>query len=165
MAETSKFWNGISSGDSGFYSLKDLHNFIELIFCQDGSVQGPVHNKLNELAVSYVSGTTIRVATGYAIVRGVFYKNDANIDLSVTVPVSGSNYYFVVLRRDTISQTVRVVLLGPNSTRTPPLALERGEDTDILDEIPLATVEVHSDSSVHIVDDRFFCQYNTDGPT
>ena len=156
MTEASKYWAGSSTGDCGPYTDDDFSDIWRKYFTNDRTTQGVLGNYENELAITNPAGVTIRQATGAAIVDGKFYESTANVDHTVTVPGSGSNYYRVVLRKDFTAQTVRSVLLGPNVAA--PDAVTQSDGTTW--EISLATVEITSGSVVTVTDTRDWVQPN-----
>lgn len=152
MAEDSFFWAGTTTGDAGPYSDDEFSDFIRDLLQEDRTTQGVLTGVLNELEVTNPAATTIRVASGKALVDGKLYSNTANVDFSISAPVSGSNYYRIALSKDFSAQTVRATRLGP-STSAPP-ALTQTDGTKW--EISLATVQITSGGIVTITDTRDF---------
>jgi len=158
MTESSVFWTGTVTGDAGPYTDDKFSDTFRVLFQSDRTTQGPLYGLQGQLQVTNPSGLTIRVATGYGIVDGKIYENTASIDFTVAIPVSGNNYYRVVLRKDFTAQTVRAAILGPNNSAPPAVTQTDGTTW----EISLATVQVTSGNVVTVTDTRDFCMYNTD---
>jgi hypothetical protein len=156
MTERSWYWSGISTGDAALaapygapYTDDMFSDLWALLFTSDRTAQGVLltsHASYSGLlAVTNPSGTTIRVATGAALVDGKLYASDAVVDLST----SGDGSYSVVLRKTWATQTVRAAIRSLGVTQT---------DGTIW-EIELARVVVAS--GVHTVTDmREFVQFS-----
>lgn len=157
MAETSLPWAGTTVGDAGPYTDDVWSDMYESLFQSNRATQGPLLGMLGQLAVTNPSGTTLRVASGYAIVDGKVYTNTTNIDLTGTVPGSGSNFYRIILRKNFTAQTVRVALLGPDAGAPPAVTQTDGTTW----EISLYTVEIRSTAEVILTDTRVFCVFNS----
>lgn len=122
MTEMSYVWGGIATGDAQTalggapYSDDDWADIWSFMLQPDRTLQGPINTSragfTGLLEVTNPSGTTIRVATGAAIVDGRLYTNSANVDEDVNG--RGTGYYNVVLRKIEAAQTIRVVILGPD---------------------------------------------------
>ena len=112
MAETSLPWGGTATGDAGAYSDDNWSDAWGSLFTYDRTVQGVVNTArvgyTGLLEVTNPSTSVIRVASGIALVDGKIYYNTANIDETLDVPLTGTNYFTVVLKKDFAAQTVRV---------------------------------------------------------
>lgn len=108
----------------------------------------------NELEVTENS-LDIEVDTGVAIVDGRIYNNTAGglVAGTIVAPGSGTNYYLCGLRAIKASQTVRAVLIGPE-TDPANIVQPFTPGTDVLE--PLAAITIDSGSSVTIYDLRRF---------
>jgi len=121
MTEMSYAWGGIATGDAQTalggapYSDDEWADIWSFLLQYDRTLQGPIDTGRSgytgDLEVTNPAGTTIRVATGAAIVDGRLYTNDANVDNDVDL--GGTGYYNVVLRKHEADQEVRIALLGP----------------------------------------------------
>lgn len=162
MTQTSYPWGGTTVGDGALapYTDDEWSDIWRKVRTTDRTTQGVLPDYASELAVSNPAGTTIRVASGAAIVDGKFYENDTNADFSVTAPVSGTNYYRVVLRKSWSAQTVRLALIGPNTVGAPALTQTDGTTW----EIALATVSITSTNTVTVTDTRTYVVHNSKKP-
>lgn len=130
MTETSRPWVGIVTGDAGPYSAEqwqEMEKYSKGIYDPNtggGPLIGsgtPPDNGLTVQAQSpAAAGVTVTI--GSAVVEGTYYRNDANLNLTVNPNVSGSTRIdTVVLRQDVAAQTVRLAVLeGTPGTGTPP---------------------------------------------
>lgn len=159
MAELSYVWGGVATGDAtqAPYSDSEWAMFWSMMLTYDRTTQGVIRSARTgydgNLAVTNPAGTTIRVATGIALVDGKLYTNSANVDNSVVAPGGGSNFYRVVLQKDFTAQTVRVALIGPDIAAFPAVTQTDGT----LWEISLAGIEITSAAVVTVTDERDYC--------
>jgi hypothetical protein len=120
MAELSYYWNGTVTGDANqaAYSDDEFSDVFAYLFTYDRTLEGVLFTNHSGfpglLQVTNPAGTTIRVATGVAMVDGKVYTNSANVDLST----SGDGGYSVVLRKDFAAQTVRAAIRATGVTQT-----------------------------------------------
>ena len=131
MTEMSYLWGGKVTGDAQTalggapYSDDEWAYLWSFLLQYDRTTQGPIITNragyTGNLFVTNSSGTTIRVATGAAIVDGRLYTNSANIDEDMDG--QGTGYYTVVLQKHEANQEVRVVILGPD-VGAPPVATQ-----------------------------------------
>ena len=123
MTQKSYVWGGTAIGDAIYapYNDDEWADIWSFMHQYDRTTQGPITTArvgyTGGLAVTNSSGTTIRVATGAAIVDGRLYTNSANVDEDVNG--RGTGYYRVVLQEHEANQTIRVLILGPQAG-TPP---------------------------------------------
>jgi hypothetical protein len=94
--------------------------------------------------------------TGTALVDGKLYVNSTEETFSVVVPEAGSNYYRLILRKDFTAQTVRAIMLGPETAAYPTITQTPGT----VWEITLARVRVYSAGTIAIYSsDKMFCSH------
>jgi len=153
--EKSYVWDGFITGDAELapYSAQDYAFLFRTMFLRSNT-EGIIRVYLSQLQVSNPSGTTIRVASGGAIVFGWFYKNDANEDTVLTVPSAATRIDRVVLRMDSKEQTVRIVVKRGVEGATAP-TLSR---TSLIYEIPLATVSITTVGTITVQDERKYAR-------
>lgn len=152
MTERSMVWTN-STGDGGPYNQDRLDDFLAALAGYPSANEGVIRGYLNELEVSNPSGTTLRVATGAALVDGKLYENDANVDLTATTPSVGTTGMRVVLRKDWSAQTVRAVIISSADGTSSLPALTQTDGTTW--EIPLASFEVTTGGVVqNLTDER-----------
>ena len=162
MAEDSWWWttDGVGDGTDAGYTAVEVAQFWRYLLTQDPTTECVVAGALNELAVT---GTTspVSMATGYAVVDGTAYKNDAAKDVAVGTPVVGTTGHRVVLRASWgATQETRVALLSsadgvaaiPSPTQT----------SGTLYEVSLATLTITTGGAITVTDDRGFCHFGTD---
>ena len=159
MAESSYFWEGAVTGDASLapYDMDEfMAQFYRIAFLKDPDRQGPIDGYANSLAPSNPSGTTVRMASGAALVYGFLYENDANVDFSAAV----AGYYRLILRCSwgaPNQYTVRADLLGPNGAVLPPLTQTPG----VTYEINLCDIISNGAALTTFTDRRTFCRPNS----
>lgn len=155
MTEKSYYWGGTAVGDAteAPYSDDEFSDIWRYLFLSERELMGPIVGG-SELAITNPAGSTVRVASGRAMVDGKFYINDANIDFIV----SGATVYWIIgLRKDFAAQTVRAFHRGTYPDRATALAsLVQTDGTTW--EIALATVLTDGAGAVDTIqDERRFC--------
>jgi hypothetical protein len=125
MTQLSRFWDGILAGDAtnAPYDADDkFAKVLQSLANADSDTNGGrvCRGVLNELACSGVA-SPIGIATGRAIVDGSWYENDAATTLVVTMDKG-----YVVLRKGTVAQTVRLAITEQNGGAYPALVQTRG---------------------------------------
>ena len=169
MTQTSLFWNGTSTGDAdtwtrdgGYHMAYDGESpwvdlFMRTLLNGTGN-RGVLDGWLNELAVTGVA-TPVQVDTGAGIIHGLFYENDAALNVAVPSPVSDTRIDRIVVRRDWEAQTARVTrLVGLEGGVAP--AITQSVDSGIYD-IPLAQLSVTTGGVIAVTDEREFCTFCT----
>jgi len=169
MAETSLPWGGTVDGDAGPYDDDTWSDVWSALFTYDRTIQGVVNTARVEagggftglLEVTNPSTSVIRVADGIALVDGKIYYNTANIDETLDVPLTGTNYFTVVLHKDFAAQTVRVDIKeaagnsnGGASTAVGVPVVTQTDGTTW--EISLATITITVGPVVTITDTRYY---------
>jgi len=102
---------GIGDGKSTGYTQDDVTEMYRMLWNQDPTTEGYATGYLNELAITNPAGTTVRLASGGAVVYGFPYRNTGNVDFVPFTPALGNTGWRVVLRTDWTLRTVRGVLL------------------------------------------------------
>ena len=162
MTQRSGFWDGII-GDGGPYAMADIHDWFFRMVLNGTGNRGPLKWWLNGLEVSGTS-SPVSIATGAAIVYGLFYESDAATTVNIPTPTAGlSRYDRVVLRRDWSVQTVRVARVAGVAAAAPAIpALTQAPGA--IYEVPLGTILVDDAGTVTVTDAREFCQFCTVWP-
>jgi len=150
MTEISMPWSGSSIGDCGPYTDDQWTDMQRKIVQNNRIVDGVILGYGNGLLVTNTSGTTIRVATGAALVDGKFYENTANIDF--TIVLTPGTYYLVVLGKDFLAQEVRAAIKGPYIVSPDPVTQTDG----VMWEIKIATIAITGGPTVTITDERVY---------
>ena len=164
MTERSLFWEGTVLGDCGPYTQTHLMDqFVRAITNGTGN-RGVLFGWLNELEAT-ASTTPVSIASGAAIVYGMFYHNDEAVSVSIPTPSAGfSRYDLIVLRRSWSDQTIRVARVAGVAATSPSVpSLTQTVNTTY--EIPLAQVLVDDTRSLTITDIREFCVFSNNWPT
>lgn len=140
MTEWSGLWTA-GAGDGHPYSQDEISDHIWKVVLGDPAANAGVFpGQLNELAVTSPGNNTVRVASGRALVEGMFYESDGNNDLTVASPSVGTTGKRVVLRKSWSARTVRaVVITSADGTATLPALTQVDGGTW---EIPLASFTI-----------------------
>lgn len=171
-------WDGTTVGDAAVlapYGQDEVAAWFQAGIVYDRTLQGVLrrndslvingvtYDLSNLLEVTNPTATTVRVASGGAIVDGTPTLNSANVDFTTTddgsaiaAPGSGTNYYRVVLRKSWSAQEIRLAVLDVNTSA--PVAVTQTQGTAW--EISLATVAITSAGVVTVTDTRVWI-----GPT
>jgi len=142
MTEASRFWNTNNEGDgaSSGYTPAQIASWMKAVFGE-----GILIGIGSELAVSG-SASPLSVADGAALVDGLFYENNAAVELTVTTPSVGITGGRVILRADWTAQTVRAaVLLNTDGVADIPDLTQTSRTTY---EICLATFQIETDGDI-----------------
>ena len=151
MTEQSYGWaDGI--GDGGPYSADQLRDVWKMLAARDEVSRGVVPGMLNHLLITSSGNNTILMDTGYAIVDGTIYKNDASLSQTTASPAVGTTGRMAVLQKTWGStQTVRgAIISSADGTATIPTVTQ----TDgTLWEIPLASFTITTGGVIAAVTD------------
>ena len=153
MAQSSFYWTGTTTGDSGPYSASSFRDVIaaELHAWAHGTDygnRGPLIDSGNapdvglQVQITSPASAAVDVLAGAALVEGGLYLSDATETLAIAANSSGNpRIDTVILRKDDIAQTIRLVVKQGTPAVTPaPPALTQTAGT--MWEIPLADVAV-----------------------
>lgn len=153
MAQKSIFWTTGGAGDSAATYTQDelLRVFRTLV--ANGANEGVFYGALSDLAVTG-SVSPVSVASGCAIVYGLFYQNDSTKTLAVPAAITGTTGHRVVLRADFTAKTVRAVLKSSADGTSSLPALTQTPGTTY--EIPLAGLTMTTGGVITITDQREF---------
>ena len=136
MAEYFRFFNS-SEGDPREYTASEFAEYFSQflsdgLYAQDGNAG---------LKVTAGTGLNIKIAPGYAFVRGYLYKNDATINIALDPADSMLNRIDrVVLRFDEVAREIKVALKKGTFTSTPQPPVVVISDT--VRELTLAQVKI-----------------------
>lgn len=150
MAETSRFWDGIATGDAATapYSSDEYARVQRDLIRASGADSGPLMGTgvapdlgLTVRATTPVSAS-VEVTAGSAIVRGTWYASDATETLAIGANASGNpRIDTIILRKDYAAQTIRLVVL-PGTPAVAPVAPALTQTDGVTWEIPLADIAV-----------------------
>lgn len=166
MTERSLFWDGIVLGDCGPYSTSHVHDRFFRALLNGTGDQGVLRGWLNELEVTGTS-SPVSVATGAAIVYGLFYENDAAATQSIPTPAAGfQRVDYVVIRRDWATQTARIarVIGTANAAGGPRLIPTLTQTAGGVYEIPLSAVYIDDAGTISAGDVRDYVTFATEWP-
>ena len=149
MTQTSRFWGGTLTGDSGPYS-NDQYNFINYTIFGGAGHENAGYSVgfLNELAVTTPTANFVSVASGVAMVYGIWYYNTTSVPLSMPSPQEGlTRIDTVVIRADWSLQTVRLAIHAGVAAENPVApTLTQTQGTQY--EIPLAHATIDSSGNI-----------------
>ncbi len=163
MAESSFPWDGDSGaagvGDCGPYSADSWRDWFRFLFTNDDTTECVVPGYLNTLAVT--GGTDqCTVATGKALVAGIWYTNNVATDIVVSRPTVSTRTDRVVLRADFTAQTVRLDVLENDEEGSGEAPVETQTDGTTW-EVSLAILTVTTGGVVTASDDRAYLHFNS----
>ena len=153
MAEISRFWDCDAVPAEPY--IYDSDEFAET---RRGRWRpGVLLGKLNECAVTATGAKSVYVATGEAIIRGVWYRNNAQKTISIPDHAGVSRTDRIILRYTLATRTIEAVRLAGAEGSTAPAALT---ETANVYEISLAIIYVTNVDlgNSDIAEDRVFAQ-------
>lgn len=155
MSETSRFWDGLVTGDSTAAPYDAATEFAKVMMSITGAgrlanLGGVFHDELNALAVSGTA-SPISVASGRAQVWGTWYETDAATAVTIPTPSASTRIDRIVLRKDWSGHTVRIVRkAGTEGGAEPALTQVAGTTW----EVPLAKVSITTGGVITLTDER-----------
>ena len=155
MTQTSRFWGGTVTGDAGPYS-NDQFNFVSYTLFGGSTYvdAGYSVGYLNELAVTTPSANTLSIASGAAMVSGIWYANTSVVSQAVANADSGETRIDTVcLKASWALQTVRIALHAGISAPSP-VAPTLTQTLGVTYEIPLAQATINSAGVISLTDAR-----------
>ena len=155
MTQISRFWGGSVTGDAGPYSNDQFNIIAYSLFGGSAYANaGFSVGYLNELAVTAPSANAVTIASGVALVGGIWYYNSAAVTLNPATPSEGNTRIdLVVLRASWATQTVRAALVVGTAALNPnPPILTQTLGTTY--EIPLARATIVDTGIITLVDTR-----------
>lgn len=173
MTEKSFFWNGTSLGDAATWTPAQGYHMANVEYespwvdimmraiLNGTGNRGVLLGWLNELEVTGVA-SPISVNTGAAIIYGLYYENDAALNVTVDTPTSDIRVDRLVIRRDWTAQTARVTLLEgvEGAGAAPAMTQSSAPDGSGVYDIPLATLEITTGGVITVTDAREFCEFS-----
>lgn len=157
MAERSRFWDGVTTGDAAEAPYDAPTEVSQILASLSGARglenMGAVFYEpdLHSLVPTNPTGQTIRVDTGRAIVYGAWYENSFQIDTVLALPIVGTRTDRFVLRKSWAAQTVRLTrVAGVEGGVAPSLVQTAGVTWDI----PICRVAITIIGDITLTDDR-----------
>ena len=137
-------WDGTSTGDKGPFTDDEWRDVFRALGMGGGLVGaanvGVVGGLLNGLRMTTAGNNDLTINTGYAIVDGTVYKNDASKSTTSASPSVGTTGRMVVLKKDWTAQTIRIAIITSNDgTAAIPSVTQSGGTTW---EIPLCSFTI-----------------------
>lgn len=166
MTQTSRFWNGLATGDATAAPYDADTEFAQVLAALAGLSgranrvgvvrQGYYQSAAGELAVSGTS-SPVSIAAGEAFIAGTWYANTAAVTQAIATPSVSTRYDVIGLRKDWTAQTVRVVYVAgaEGNTEANALALltqSYGATWDA----PLAVIQIDTGGVITVIDHREF---------
>lgn len=130
MAELSRPWSGIVTGDAGPYSDDQWTDVWKTLTAHVVASQGVFIDQLNDLNLSGLAATPITIETGRALVDGSWYESNTSVSVAVPTPGANPRVDRIVLRKDWVLQTIRITRIAGAEAATPvPPALVQVDGT------------------------------------
>ena len=152
MTERSRFWDGSVTGDA--VSITDdefMGRYFRSLWNGTGD-QGVLRGWLNELEVTDGGVDTATVYTGGAILYGIFYESDANVNVNIAAYRGGN--CLIIVRASWATQTARIVARAVGALT---------QTAGVTYEIPLANVAIDGAGAITLITDtRDYCEYTTE---
>lgn len=164
MSEVSFLWTTGGAGDgANTYTRSDWASIARIIAAVNAS-EGVAPNGLNALAGTVTGANTVSINTGYAIVDGKPYINDAaeEVNIPSAVGVGNTRIDRIVLRADWSAQTVRITRIAGSDAITP-ASPSITQNSGTTYDITLYRATVNTSGTVTLTDERTFGQTQTNG--
>ena len=140
--------SGFLDGDF-LYSKDEFNRYFENLFKNGVSIDDDGIMTLE----SYVSGSNIKVKSGFAIIKGFYLYNDAEKTFLITKDNTYNRIDRIVLRLNLSSKTVSIEhKQGTASSNPVPPSLQRD---NLIHELSLYKVNVTLSGSLSLKDERF----------
>jgi hypothetical protein len=158
MAEFSRFHttNNTGDGPSAGYSAANFQQFIRETFITNTAAEGVLYGVGNNLAVT-AAAPNVAVNTGAALNYGVYYGNDASVNVNIPTPASATRIDRIVLRYSWSAQTVRITrIAGSEGSGSAPAMTQTANTTW---DIPLANVSITTGGVITVTDQRTYVKH------
>ncbi len=119
MAERSRPWDGIVTGDAGPYSFDQWTDIFKTLLAPTIAREGVLQGQLNEFLLSSVAATPVSVASGRALVNGIWYESDAATSVAIPTPAANPRVDRIVARAGWVAQTVRITRVAGAEAASP----------------------------------------------
>lgn len=162
MAERSQFWDtaGAVGDGADTYGAVQLREMLRAIWTPGGAAaEGVLAGYGGGLAVSGAA-SPLSVATGCAMVGGIYYQNTASVSIAVPTPSTGTTKHRVVLQAQWgTTQSVRLALISSADGTNSYPALTQSDNSRW--EIPLAGVTIDIAGGITLEDQRDYAHLAT----
>jgi hypothetical protein len=119
MAERSRPWDDIVTGDAGPYSFEQWTDVWKTLLSPVIGTAGVFQDQLNALDLSGLPATPVDIASGRALVNGIWYESDASEAIAIPTPAANPRVDRIVLRADWALQTVRLTRIAGAEAAAP----------------------------------------------
>lgn len=127
------------------------------MFITNPATEGVLYGVGNNLAVTGAS-SPVAVNTGSALVYGIWYENDASVNVTIPTPASNPRIDRVVLRASWSAQTVRITRIAGTEAASPTApALTQVANTTW--DIPLYQVRITTGGVITLTDERTYIKH------
>lgn len=155
MTQTSAPWPGTATGDAtdAPYDADEWSDLWRKLHLDNRASNGIIRGYLNELAATVVGDVSpVSVNSGGAFVDGTFYESDAVEIFTLANPAANPRIDRIVLRKGTIAQTVRlVVITGAEGVTPSPWPLT--QTNNVTWDIPLWQVYIDTAGKITLHED------------
>ena len=128
MAENSRPWSGIVTGDAGPYSDDQWTDVWATLLGPVIATEGVFIDQDNALNLSGLPATPVTIESGKALVDGSWYENTAAVSVAVPNPAANPRVDRIVLRKDWALQTIRITrIAGAEAAAPVPTALTQND--------------------------------------
>ncbi len=130
MTERSRPWTGTVTGDAGPYTDDQWTDVWNSVWAPTIATDGVFIDQLNIFDLSSVAASPVSVASGRALVNGIWYQSDAAESVAIPTPAVNPRVDRIVLRADWALQTVRITRIAGAEAASPvPPALVQVDGT------------------------------------
>lgn len=119
MTEVSRPWSGTVTGDAGPYSDDQWTDVWKTIWAPTIATDGVFIDQLSMFDLSSVAASPVSVASGLALVNGIWYESDAGVSVAIPTPAANPRVDRIVLRADWALQTVRIFRIAGAEAASP----------------------------------------------
>lgn len=119
MTERSRPWTGTVTGDAGPYTDDQWTDVWKALLSPVIALAGVFQDQLNALDLSGLPVTPVDIASGRALVNGIWYESDASEAIAIPTPGANPRVDRIVLRADWVLQTVRLFRIAGAEAASP----------------------------------------------
>lgn len=119
MTERSRPWTGTVTGDAGPYTDDQWTDVWLALISPVIASEGVFQDQLNALDLSGLPATPVDIASGRALVNGIWYESDASEAIAIPTPGANPRVDRIVLRADWALQTVRLFRIAGAEAAAP----------------------------------------------